>query len=167
MRKRAGAGQCFLHDDAGGQRIFPFDVRSDDAGDIERILHEVHIGVARARQFAVQRMGRASGKQHHRQPVAKQVLDGHAGIGGAGVDMDENRLGSSRCQRIAAGHVHRDDLVRAKDHLRMLAALALPARHLLDQGDVIGTEIGKDVVDAEVDQTFEKIMRGAVAAHAL
>ena len=160
LRKGAGAGQRLLHHDAGGQRIFPFDVGPDDAGDVERVLHEMHIGVARARQFAVQRVGRASGKQHHRQAIAKQVLDRHAGVRGAGIDMHEHRLAASGRQRIAAGHVHRDDLVRAQDHLGMLAAFTVPARHLLDQRDVVGAEIGEDVVDAEIDQAFEEIMRG-------
>jgi hypothetical protein len=30
---------------------------------------------------------RAIGKQHHRQAVAKQILDRHAGVRGAGIDM--------------------------------------------------------------------------------
>jgi hypothetical protein len=58
--------------------------------------------------------------------------------------------------------VNGDDLVRAEDDFRMLAAFAVPARDLLDQRDMIGAEIGKDIVDAEVDETFEEIMRGAV-----
>ena len=161
MRKGAGAGQRFLHHDAGGQRIFPFDVGTDDARDVEGVLHEMHIGVARARQFAVQRVRRAAGEQHHRQAIAKQVLDRHAGIRRAGIDMHQHRLGASGRQRIAAGHVHRDDLVRAQDHFGMLAAFLVPARHLLDQRDMVGAEIGEDVVDAEIDQAFEEIMRGA------
>jgi hypothetical protein len=32
---------------------------------------------------------------------------------------------------------------------------------------MVGAEIGEDVFDPEIDQTFEEIMRGAVAAHAL
>jgi hypothetical protein len=47
--------------------------------------------------------------------------------------MHENRLGSLGRQRVAAGHVHRDDLMRTEDHLGMLAALLVPARNLLNQ----------------------------------
>ena len=166
LRKGAGAGQRFLHHDAGGQRIFPFDVGTHDAGDIEGVLHEMHIGVARARQFAVQRVRRAAGEQHHRQAIAEQVLDRHAGVRRAGIDMHQHRLGASGRQRIAAGHVHRDHLMRAQDHFGMFAAFLVPARHLLDQRDMVGAEIGEDVFDAEIDQAFEEIMRGAVAAHA-
>src|SRR5262245_63625286 len=79
--------------------------------------------------------------------------------------MDEHRLSLAGRQRIATGHVNGDDLVRAKNDFRMLAALAVPARDFLDQRDMIGAEIGEDIVDAEVDQTFEEIMRGTVAAH--
>src|SRR4051794_21228567 len=127
----------------------------------------MHIGVARTRQLAMQRIGRAAGEQHHRQPIAEQVLDRHASIRGAGVDMDEHRLSAPGRQRVAAGHVHRDDLVRAQDHLGMLAAFLIPACHFLDQGNVVGAEIGEDVVDAEIDQAFEEVMRSGVAAHAV
>src|SRR5476651_1222656 len=51
------AGQRLLHHDARGQRILPFDIGPDDAGDVERVLHEMHIGVARARQLAVYCVG--------------------------------------------------------------------------------------------------------------
>ena len=49
----------------------------------------------------------------------------------------------------------------------MLAALLVPARHLLDQRHMVGAEIGEDVIDAEIDQAFEEIMRGGMAGHAL
>src|SRR5436305_12586974 len=127
----------------------------------------MHIGVARAGELAVQRVGRPAGEQQHRQPVAEQVLDRHAGIRGAGIDMDEHRLAAPGRQCVAAGHVHGDDFVRAQDHLRVLAAFAVPARHLLDQRYVVGAEIGEDVVDAEIDQAFEEVMRGGAAAHAV
>src|SRR4029079_17399275 len=107
------------------------------------------------------------GEQHHRQPIPKQVLDRHAGIGGPGVDMHEHRLSPAGRQRISAGHVNGHDLVRAKDHFRMLAAFAVPARDLLDQRDMIGAEIREDILDAEVNETFKEIMRGTVSAHSL
>src|SRR3954451_12016099 len=62
--------------------------------------------------------------------------------------------------------MHRHDLVPAEDHFRMPASLLVPARHLLDQRDVIRSKIGKDVVGVEIDQSLEKIMRRRVAAHA-
>jgi hypothetical protein len=158
--ERTGAGQCLLHHDAGGERVFPFDIRPDDAGDVERVLHEMNVSVARSGQFAVQRVGCASGEQHDRQPVTKQILDRHAGVGGTGIDMHQNRLTASRRQGVAASHMDGDDLVRAQDHFGMLAAFPVPARQLLDQGDVIGAQIGKDVVHPEVDQAFEEMMRG-------
>ena len=166
MRKGAGAGERFLHDDAGGQRIFPFDVGPDDAGDIEGVLDEMHIAVARARQLAMQRMRRAAREQHHRQPVAKQVLDRHAGVRGAGIDMHQHGLAAPGRQRIATRHMHRDHFMRAQDHLGMLSALLVPACHFLDQRHMVGAEIGEDVIDAEIDQAFEEIMRGRVSGHA-
>jgi hypothetical protein len=105
-------------------------------------------------------MRRATGEQHHREAIAKQVLDRHAGVRGAGIDMHQHGLAAPGCQRIAAGHMHRDHFVRTQDHLGMFSALLLPARHFLDQRYMIGAEIGKDVVDAEIDQAFEEIMRG-------
>jgi hypothetical protein len=30
---------------------------------------------------------------------------------------------------------------------------------------MIGAEIGEDIVNAEVDETFEEVMRGTVTAH--
>src|SRR5689334_8926652 len=79
--------------------------------------------------------------------------------------MHQYCLGAAGRQRVAAGNVHRDDLVRAQDHFWMLAALAVPARHLLDQRHMVGAEIGEDVLDAEIDQAFEEVVRGRVAAH--
>src|SRR4051812_13695026 len=126
----------------------------------------MHIGVARAGELAVQRIGCAAGEQQHRQAVTEQVLDRHAGICGAGIDMDEYGLRAPCGQCGAAGHVHRDDLVRTQDHFGMLAPLFVPARQFLDQRDVVGTEIREDVLDAEIDQSFQKVMRRGVAAHA-
>ena len=165
MHESAGAGQRLLHDNAGRQRIFPFDVRPYDAGDVEGILHEMHISVARSGQLAMQRVGRAPGEQHDGQPITKQVLDGHAGIGRSGIDMHEHRLPLAGRQRVAAGHMNGDDLVRAEDYLGMLAAFAVPARDLLDQRDMIGTEIGEDIFNPEIDEAFEEIMRGTMTAH--
>ena len=36
-------------------------------------------------------------------------------------------------KRVAAGHVHGDDLMRTEDHLGISAAFLVPARHLLNQ----------------------------------
>src|SRR6185437_9231323 len=132
---------------------------------VEGVLHEMHVGVAGTRQFAVQRVRRAAGKQHHRQAIAEQVLDRHAGIGSACIDMHQHGLASAGRERIAAGHVHRDHLMRAQDKFRMLSTFLVPARDRLDDRDMVGAEIGEDIVDTEVDQALEKIMRGRVAAH--
>jgi hypothetical protein len=166
MGERARAGERLLHHDAGWKRIFPFHIGTDDAGDVERVLHKMHIGVTRALQLAMQRMRRTAGEQHYRQPIAEQVLNRHAGIRGAGIDMHQHGLRFAGGERVAARHMHGDDLVRTQDDVRVLAAVLVPARHLLDQGDMVGAEIGEDAVDAEIDQAFEEIMRGAVAGHA-
>ena len=81
--------------------------------------------------------------------------------------MHQHRLAFAGRERIAAGHVHGHDLMRAQDHFRMFPAFLVPARHLLDDRDVVGAEIGEDVVDPEVDQAFEKIMRSGIASHAV
>jgi len=52
--------------------------------------------------------------------------------------------------------MHRDDLVWAQDHLGMPTALLVPARHLLDQRNMVGAEIGEDVFDAKIDQASRK-----------
>src|SRR5579863_10246280 len=48
----------------------------------------------------------------------------------------------------------------------MLAPVAVPLRHRLDQRDMVGAEIGEDVVDAEVDETLQEMRRRGMAAHA-
>ncbi len=47
----------------------------------------------------------------------------------------------------------------------MCAPVAIPLGKFLDQRDVIGAEIRKQVFDAEVRQAFEKVVRGALARH--
>src|SRR4029077_1304810 len=81
--------------------------------------------------------------------------------------MHAHGLRASGRERIARGHVHGDDFMRAQDHFGMLAPLLVPARQGLDQRHVIGAEIGENIFDAEIDQAFEEIMRGRVAAHAV
>lgn len=128
--------------------------------------HEVHIGVARSGQFAMQRVGARPAHSSTGSRWRNRFWIANAGIGSSGIDMHEHRLSLAGRQRVAAGHVHGDDLVRAEDDFRMLAAVAVPARDLLDQRDMIGAQIGEDIFDAEVDQSFEEIMRGGVTAHA-
>src|SRR6185437_488323 len=165
MGKGAAAGERLLHHDAGRQGIFPFHIGAHDAGDVEGVLHEMHIGVARSRQLAMQRVRRAAGEQHHGQAVAEQILDRHAGVRGTGIDMYQHGLAPAGGKRIAAGHVHRDDLVRAQDHFGMLAAFLVPARDLLDDRDMVGAEIGENVVDPEIDKTLEEVVRSGVTGH--
>ena len=49
----------------------------------------------------------------------------------------------------------------------MLATFLVPARHLLDQRHMVGAEIGENVLDPEIDQTFEEIMSSRMAGHVL
>src|SRR5579872_2936359 len=126
----------------------------------------MHIGVARARQFAMNGERRSSDLQQYRQAVAKQVLDRHARIRRAGIDMHEHGLRLTRRKRIAGRHVHGHYLMRAQDHFGMLAPIAVPLGERLDQRHVIGAEIGENIIDAEIDQRFEEVMRGGMAAHA-
>ena len=76
--------------------------------------------------------------------------------------MHEHGLRLSGRKRITGGHVDGDHLVRAQDDFRMLAALFVPSRHLLDQRDVVGAEIGKDVLDPEVGHLRENSRKASV-----
>jgi hypothetical protein len=72
------------------------------------VLDEMNIGVARPQQFAVQGKRRPAGEQHDRQAVAEDILDRHAGVGGAGVNTDEHGLPASGSERVARRHVNGD-----------------------------------------------------------
>jgi len=50
----------------------------------------------------------------------------------------------------AAGHMYCDDLVRAQDHFRMLAAFAVP-RAIFSTSYLIGTEISEMVIHSNID----------------
>jgi hypothetical protein len=165
VHERRGARQRLLHHDAGRQGVFPFDIAAQDAGLIETVLHEVNIGVARPRKLPVQREGRPAREQHDGQPIAKEVLDRHARIGRAGIDMDQHGLAAAGRDRIAGRHVDRDHLVGTQDDLGVPPPLAVPARDLLDERHMVGAEIGEDVLDAEVDEGLEEVVRGAVGGH--
>src|SRR5580692_4383782 len=114
----------------------------------------------------MQRERRAAGEQQHRQAVAKQILDRHAGIRGARIDMHEHGLRPPGRERIAGRHVHGHHFMRAQDDFRMFSSLAIPLRHRFDQRDMVGAEIGEDILDAEIDQPLQEMMGGGVAAHA-
>src|SRR5579872_1624893 len=126
----------------------------------------MHVGITRPRQFAMHRERRAAGEQEHRQAIAEQVLDRHARIRRARIDMHEHGLRAAGCQRVPRCHVHGDNFMRTQDDFRMFAALAIPRRERLDQRHMIGAEIGEDIFDAEIDQRFKEMMCGRMAAHA-
>ena len=150
LHDRMRAPQRFLDDDAGGQRPLPLGVRAHQTALIERLLHEMHMRVARADQFAVGRVRRLAGHQQHRQAAAIHVVHAVCGIGGTDVDVHQHTLTAPGDQRVAGGHVRRGILVRtAHDFRHFLAALAA-MRHLLDDRRVIGAEITKQIFDADL-----------------
>ena len=66
-----GAPQDFLADDARWQRVFPLDVRPHEAALIERLLDEVHVGVARPFELAEAGERGRSRYQQNRNAVAE------------------------------------------------------------------------------------------------
>ena len=110
-----GAADHFLGDDAGRQRPFPLGVGPHQARLVERLLHEVHVVVARAGQLAVGGERRLAGHQQHRQPAAIEVVHGVGGVGGADVDMHQHALAAAGHHGVAAGHVGGGVLMRADD----------------------------------------------------
>ena len=158
-----GAPQRFLDDDARRQGPFPFQIRPHQARLVERLLDEVHVGVARADQFVVDRVGRLAGHQQHRQTAAIEVMHGVGGIGGADVDMDQHALAAAGDEGVARGHVGGGVLVRAAHHAGHRFAALLAMRHLVDDRGVVGAEIAKQIIDADLAQALEEIIgRGVI-----
>jgi hypothetical protein len=58
--------------------------------------------------------------------------------------------------------MHRGVLVRAVQDPGIVPPLFFPTRHLLDQRRVVRAEIGEKVLDPDVVQAIEKIVRGRV-----
>ena len=163
LHDRVGAADDFLGDDAGRQRPFPFGVGPHQAALVERLLHEVHVVVARAGQLAVGGERRLARHQQHRQPAAIEVVHGVRGVGGADVDMHQHALAAAGHQRVAAGHVRRGVLVRAHDDGRDLLAAPLAAGKRLDDRGVVGAHVREQVVDPDLVQAFDQIVRGRMA----
>ena len=129
----------------------------------------MHVVVARPQKLAPGRVRRTPGHQQDGNTAAAKIVKRHRGIGGTGIDMDDDALAAPRGDGIACRHVHSGDLVRTKDSARRLAAVALEAGHCLDERRVIGAEVAEEVVDSDLVQAFEEIMRrrmaGFVAVH--
>ena len=148
----------------GGQVVFPLHIGAHQTADVKRILHKMHIVIARAGQFAAQGVGRFASQQHDRQAAAQHVVHAHDRIGSAGVDMHHHRLALAGQGGIAGSHVDGHILMRAEDELRMGLALGVPAGQLLDQADMVGAQIGKHMGQTQLAQALEKVMgaQGAV-----
>src|SRR5262249_38733809 len=63
---------------------------------------------------------------------------------------------------VARRHVDRRVLVRAQHGRRKPAAVAAELRHRLDQRRMVGAEVAEQVVEADLVQAFEKVVRGRV-----
>jgi hypothetical protein len=167
LHHRMAAGQRLLRDDARGQAVLPVHIGPHEAADVVGVLDEVDVVVPPARQLPARGEGRAAGHDEGRQPRAEQVVHRHRRIRRAGIDMHQHRLSAPGRCGIAAGHVDGDVLVRAEHDVRMRAALRVPARQLLDDRDVVGAEVGEDVLDPELAEALEQVVRGGVARHRL
>ena len=85
------------------------------------------------------------------------------GIRGADIDMDQDTLAAPGDERVTAGHVGGSILMRATHDARHRIAAFLPVRHLIDDRGVIGSKITKQIIDADLFQTFEQIIgRGEI-----
>ena len=157
-----GAAQRLLHHDAGRQRPFPFHVGPHQRALVDRLLHEVHVGVARADQLVARGVGRLARHQQHRQAAAEQVVHRVGGVGGADVDVHQHGLAAAGHRRIAHRHMRRGVLVRAEHHVRHLLAALLPVRHRLDGRRVVGAEVAEQVLDAELVQALDEVVGGGV-----
>ena len=163
LHDRIRPPQRLLDDDARRQRPFPFQIGPHQARLIERLLHEMHVSVARADQFVVDRIRRLARHQQHRQTAAEQIVHGVRGIGGTDIDMNQHALAAPGDQRIAGRHMRGGVLVRAAHHARHRLAAFAAMRHLVDDRRVIGAEIAKQVIDADLAEAFEEIIgRGEI-----
>ena len=163
LHDRMGAPQRFLDDNARGQGPFPFQIGPHQARLVERLLDEMHVGVARADQLVVDRIGRLAGHQQHRQAAAIEVMHGVGGVGGADIDMDQHALAAAGDQGIARGHVSGGVLVRTAHYARHRFAALFAMRHLVDDRGVIGAEIAEQIIDADFREALEEIIgRGVI-----
>ena len=162
LHHRVTAPQNFFGNHAAGQGIIPLDIRAHQAGHVERVLHKMHIVVARARQLTAQGERCFTGNQHHRQATAKHVVHAHGRIGRSCIDVHHDGLASAGGRRIACRHVDRNILMWAQHHGGVRPTLLIPTRQLFNDRHVVGAQVGEDIVDAQLGQSFKEIMRAAV-----
>jgi hypothetical protein len=79
--------------------------------------------------------------------------------------MDEDRLTAARDRRIAAGHVHRDILVRTEDHLKVGAPLLSPSGQRFYDRNVVGAEIGEEIFHAHLDEALKQTVGARLGCH--
>jgi len=85
-------------------------------------------------------------------------------VGGTDIDVDENPLAAAGHQRIAGGHMAGGIFVRAAYDLGHRFA-ALPAvRHFLDDRRMIGAEVTKQILDADLFEALEQVIGGGEIA---
>ncbi len=95
LHDRISPLQRLLDHHARRQRPLPLGVRPHQAALIERLLHEVHVGVAGADQFVMRGVRRLARHQQHRQAAAVEIMHGVGGIGGADIDMHQHALAAA------------------------------------------------------------------------
>ena len=110
----------------------------------------MHVSVARTDQLVIDRIGRLTGHQQHRQTAAEQIVHAVCAIGGADIDMHQDALAAPGDQRVAGGHVRGGVLVRAAHHAGHRLAAFAAMRHLVDDRSMVGAEITEQVVDADL-----------------
>ena len=137
-----------------GQVVFPLDVGAHQRSDVKGVLHIVHIVITRTRYFSVQGIGRFACHEQDRQTGTHQIVHAHGRVGSACVHMHHDALPLPRHGRITTRHVDGHVFVRTQHHLRHGLAFGLQAGHFVNQGDVVGSQIGEQITDARFLQAF-------------
>ena len=88
-------------------------------------------------------------------------MHAHGSIGRTGVDVHHDSLPATRDSGKTGRHVDGHVFMGYQHHLRMCPALLVPACQFFNDGDVVGAEVGKDMLDAELGQAFEEVVRAA------
>jgi hypothetical protein len=112
----------------------------------------VDLAAAHAHQTALFRVGRAAGREQHRNIAAPAVDQAANRVRSADIDMHHHRLRPPRLEEITLRHGDGDVLVRHGDGLGHFRAVRLRLRVGLDQRREIGTGIGEEVIDAAVGE---------------
>ena len=121
------------------QVVFPLHIGPNHTGLIERLLDEMHIGVAPTGGAVKGAHGCAACNQQHGNAGATQIVQAHGCIGGACINVHQHRLASPCCHGIAPGHVNSGIFMRAQNDFWKFASLLTPMSHLLNEWRVIGT----------------------------